>query len=417
MVDDGDGDWRLAVVVHSAEAMPATAAGAPAHEAGARITQATLTRDAQRRLLSFTTPSAVAMALDVAMKAVDRERELRAGIGFDDDVVTPWGSGKSVRAEGELFDYFEQCMIVTAFSYQALETYCNLTISRKLDGVFPFERGTGDKKEVKEMTADDLERWASTEDKLDQVLPRLLEMTSPKGKAAWANFVVLQRARNATIHLKAQDQNPRIKGAEDLDRPSLFYRFLHDDVSALPKAAVSMIHYFARFPEVPRWLQYPMKVYGVGEQLRPAAISVPAVRVDGSGGSTVTDDQPREDPASKDVEAAKAAFKASGMSFADLIRLAEREDGQAGGRRAASRTRFRQFSAADATGRDEIIQQANAAMTEIEAAGGEYVDSHLTTAKGSGPTVVYTLVLVYREADHEAADSDGENETPQGGIW
>lgn len=271
MQDDGYGDWRLAIASHITKDMPATAAGAPAHKAGARVTQAQLTRNAQGQPIGFTNPSAVAMALNIAMRADCQAQELRAKLVYS-EIVTPWGSGQGVEGEEDLFDYFEQCMIVTAFSYQALESYCNLVISQNLKGTFRFERG----KETRGMTADDLERSASTEKKLDQVLPQLLSMASPKGKTAWANFVVLQRARNATVHLKAQDQNPRIRGSEDLDRPSLFYRFLHDDVSDLPKAAVAMIHYFARFPEVPRWLRHPMEIYGVGEPPRVPSVPAPA---------------------------------------------------------------------------------------------------------------------------------------------
>ncbi len=85
-----------------------------------------------------------------------------------------------------------------------------------------------------------------------------------KRQKVWQNFVTLKAARDSTIHLKSLDQYRRVERVEDLDIGSLCDRFLHDDVSALPKSAVAMIYHFARVTDVLRWMKHPLAVYGVG---------------------------------------------------------------------------------------------------------------------------------------------------------
>src|SRR5688500_6653453 len=60
-------DWRIRLVSHLAKDVPGTAAGAPAHKAGALILGSTLGRDAKGRIVGFATPSAIALALDLAI--------------------------------------------------------------------------------------------------------------------------------------------------------------------------------------------------------------------------------------------------------------------------------------------------------------------------------------------------------------
>lgn len=265
MEDDGLGDWRLAAVTTLAADVPATPQGAPAHKAGARVALSTAARNPRGQLIGFTAPSAVAMALNIAMRTELQARELHDKIRFV-DTVTPWGSGRGLHADDEaiLFDYFEQCMIVAVFSFQALESYCNQTIADKLKGTFPIERGRRRNAKVIPMTATEIERQVSTEEKLGVVLPGVLKIASPRGKKVWQNFVTLKGARDSTIHLKALDQYRRVERVEDLDIGSLFDRFLHDDLSAIPKSAVAMIYYFARVTDVPRWMKHPLAVYGLG---------------------------------------------------------------------------------------------------------------------------------------------------------
>ncbi len=224
----------------------------------------TVTRDAKGQAVSFATPSAVALALSIAMKAELAARTLHGKLGYENS-LTPWGTGKSIIPEqvGDLFDYFEQCIITVSSSFLALESYCNLSISNHLTGTFDLHRRREGRDEVKTLSAPDLERTVPIEEKLATVLPKLLNVRSPKGSKMWQHFVMLKRVRDATTHLKSHDQYPLADPESDMDEESLLYQYLNANVYAFPKTAVSMIHYFEKPTGIPRWLVTPLEEYGL----------------------------------------------------------------------------------------------------------------------------------------------------------
>ena len=67
------------------------------------------------------------------MKAEAEARDLRAGLDFS-DAASPWGTSRGIHVESTpaLYDYFERCMVSVAFSFQALEAYCNDVIAEKV---------------------------------------------------------------------------------------------------------------------------------------------------------------------------------------------------------------------------------------------------------------------------------------------
>jgi hypothetical protein len=204
----------------------------------------------------------VALALSLAMKAADRARTLQQQLD-ESEVISPSGSRTSITqgSTPALYDFLEECMTVVTFSFQALEAYCNETISRTLTGTYPLIRGKGRRRI--DMTADELERAASTEEKLATILPDLLEITSPKGNRPWEDFVRLKEARDATIHIKSRDSAPRVMQPSDLDYQTLFHGFLRADISAWVRAAVAMLLWFATVDEIPRWLEHVRKTLGM----------------------------------------------------------------------------------------------------------------------------------------------------------
>jgi hypothetical protein len=203
------------------------------------------------------------MALHLVGRAIEVSQALKGMFVFD-DLITPEGRGKGIRQERELFDYFEQCMIITTFSFQALEAYCNQTVADDMKAPVQLERRRDGKKQLITLNSPaDVERTATTEEKLATVVPAVLEMASPRGKAVWGPFVALKRARDATIHLKSLDQYPNRKELGFEDDSSLFYQFLYQDMAQYPKAAVALIHYFTRRTVVPRWLMPQLELYGI----------------------------------------------------------------------------------------------------------------------------------------------------------
>jgi hypothetical protein len=243
---DGDvGDWRIALATRLAQDLPPAYPGGPAHKAGTPVYQSSLVQTQQGDLVGFTTPSAVAMAMNLAIRASREAARVHTTIAFR-TVATPHGAGRGVEQASipVLYDFFEQCMLSAVFSFQSLEAFCNQVILRELKEAMEVKRR--DKRCM--LTPIELERQLSTNEKLSQVVPKIRKISTPKGKAVWEPFKRLQEARDATVHLKASDQY-------STDRDSLFFQFFSHKAAEFPKAAADMIRYF--YPqqnEWPRWL-------------------------------------------------------------------------------------------------------------------------------------------------------------------
>lgn len=257
--DDIPGDWRIRVAVRIAKDIPPAYPGGPSHKAGAPGYQSTAVIGPNGQVGGFTTPSAIALALSIAMKVEAEARELRASLDFS-DAVSPWGTSRGVHFESTaaLYDYFERCMVIVAFSFQALEAYCNEVIAKDVTGTFTVQRRKG----PVAMTADELERNLSTEEKLATVLPAVVGVPNPKGTKVWQDFAALKDARDTTIHIKSMDANPKVTPTTGI-QDTLFGDFLYGDVGTFPRAAVAMIRYFANPADPPRWLRHLLDHYGV----------------------------------------------------------------------------------------------------------------------------------------------------------
>jgi hypothetical protein len=245
-VDDGLGDWRIAAAARLAKDLPGAFPGGPSHRAGTPVYQTELVQTKTGEYLGFLTPSATAMAFSIALAASRKAKGLFDAVTYD-RVLTPHGPAKSISnaRTGELFDFFEQCMISATFSFQALEVYANHTIARHARDAMEIKRG----KKLVRLTPSELERQLSTEEKLGSVLPKIRNVATPKGKAVWDKFLVLKDTRDATIHLKSQDmRNTKGSGKEHL-----FFNFLNLEPSSFPKAAKEMVEHFEK-GHMPRWL-------------------------------------------------------------------------------------------------------------------------------------------------------------------
>jgi hypothetical protein len=254
-------DWRVAVWSTTTSEIPAAFPGELSHPSGSLVTVVTMTRDQKGNLLSFSAPSAAALALNIARRAANDAMQIRPTLLYTTG-PSPWGNANSIRDEniGLLFDYLEQSMIAVTFSFQALEAYSNFIIAR---GVTTTHAWLGNKNSTDRLTAIGLERRLSTEEKLGVLLPDLPNVTTPKKKAIWNNFHSLKQKRDASTHIKSTDQNSRVTEPSDLDRITLFYDFLRSDVSEWPKSAVMLINYFARRDIVWPWLAHELEYYGI----------------------------------------------------------------------------------------------------------------------------------------------------------
>lgn len=255
-MDDKLGDWRIQGIAKLAKDLPAAYPGGPSHKAGTPIYLSTSTRGTGNQPIGFVTPSSTALALNIAINASTQATKLYSLIIFE-EVQTPEGSGRSVLNKniGSLFDYFESCMIAVTFSFQALETFCNWEIADKVSEILTLHRDKGEES----LTATELERKLSTEEKLHLVLPKILKIDTPKGRKVWEDFKKLKHARDSIVHIKSIDQYPNRVSEGKADKDSLYFIFLNRKMTSYPKTAIQMIMHFYNSSEIPRWLEEPFK--------------------------------------------------------------------------------------------------------------------------------------------------------------
>ena len=253
-------DWRIRIVTHLTKDVPAAYDGGPSHKAGALVVQSTPGKDAQGRHMGFATPSPVGLALSLAIKASEQAAALRAAIN-ESRSVSPFGPSTNVTLDtiAELYDYFEHCMTAVTFSFQALEAYCNEVILYKAPEQYALKR----KKNELLVHPTELERIASTDEKLAVVLPDLLGVETPRGGKLWRPYQELKDLRDSTIHIKSHDFSPGVRKPQELNISSLFVRLLQADVMSWPKASVALINYFDT-DDVPRyWVDPVVKKLGI----------------------------------------------------------------------------------------------------------------------------------------------------------
>ncbi len=222
--------------------------------------QTSLSQTTEHGLVTFATPSASALALRTAVESGQRATALRQSLKWS-DVNTPFGTAKHIGQgqHNELFDCLEESMVCASFSYLALEVFCNEKIAEHPEDLVEIKVRTKHGKAKIKKPAKSLEDRISTEEKLGTVLPQLVDVDSPKGTRVWEDLRVLQRTRNDIIHLKAITTNPSVWKRSELPKPTVFYRFLTQDVLLLPTASIRMMLYFVEHSSIPEWLHEPME--------------------------------------------------------------------------------------------------------------------------------------------------------------
>ena len=235
---EGDaGDWRQVLVARVAQ-------DSPPYKVGDLVRQVSAVEVSAGKLISFATPSSVAMALNVARQAATTAEDLRTKIVFRAvNAGDKPAFGVASDSLPVLYDFLENSMLSAVFSYQAIEAFANSSIVRGLTS--PQEVTSKGKSVV--MTPEEMERWLTTSEKLDQVLPLLKSVKSPKGTVIWQNFQKLEDARNSTVHIKTRDQYGNTGD-------SLFFQMLSVRTTAFPSIAAKLIRHYFLENQVPRWL-------------------------------------------------------------------------------------------------------------------------------------------------------------------
>lgn len=245
------GDWRYATTGW-VEAID----GKPVAEPMA-MHQVTMFRVNEWTQFSFRTPSGAALHLNSAWKAAGRAHALKEQIKLSPPNIQPGRVGLHIQEEstGLLFDYFEEMMGAAMGSFGAIEAFCNQVIVDRASGPISVKRRKGHE----QLSPEDIERQVSTEQKLGRIVPDLLGVSSPAGKAVWSAFDRIKDLRDAMTHFKRRDQ-----ARAATQEPTALFRLYTTDCFALPEASMEVVRYFHPDGNVPRWLKNPKWVRPAG---------------------------------------------------------------------------------------------------------------------------------------------------------
>ena len=153
-----------------------------------------------------------------------------------------------------LFDYFEATMTAAMSSFAAIEAFCNGIVFEKVDQPITLKRRKCSSEVDVPMSAEDIERNVSTDEKLRRVIPDLLGVATPSGKAVWGRYSKLKSLRDSVTHFKRKDQ---AKHAEKSHEPTALYAMTQLDPLSLPETAMEVVSYFYAVDKRPRWLLHP----------------------------------------------------------------------------------------------------------------------------------------------------------------
>ncbi len=195
------GDWRLHFTGWTI--LPTDASKTP------RAARMMTHRESESDWVSFFTPNACALHLNIAWKAAVRATAAKGRLKWNKEPMqfASFGQGQKAGSQlseesiEDLFEFFEEAMVTVTSSFAALEAFANLTI---------VDRSTGPvtvtlQGKVKTLDVQEIERRVSTGQKLDELVPPLLGIASPSSLPEWTQFKRLQIWRDSITHFKRRD--------------------------------------------------------------------------------------------------------------------------------------------------------------------------------------------------------------------
>lgn len=188
---------------------------------------------ANNKQISFATPNNISLCLSISEKQYTIAKNIFLKL-IDSKLKSD--KRKLYFREEELmvlYDYFEHLQVSLIFAYTAIESFANISIPED----FQYEKINH--KKVKEIwNKQNIERWISTSEKIDKILPKIFETKSPKEEFFWKNFISLETIRNNIIHQK------NVTNGKDV---TVDYEFFFDvKIFDSIRAGYEIINFFCR---------------------------------------------------------------------------------------------------------------------------------------------------------------------------
>jgi hypothetical protein len=240
-----DRDWRLqAISIISEDWKSPTGV---IHKAGTPIMTVTFFEYPERAsffTIPLPNPSAIYLSLALNAKKAGEALmiELEKILVNEDIAILP------KEKETEFFNSIGLLISCIIFSYTGIEAFANASIPDE----FQFQKNRQDKRCTEIFSKEQIEKNINLDTKLDEVLPIIYKLKSPKGTRIWNNYKWLESMRDRFIHLKSSDWTTPLDKTNI--RNVIWTKILSKEVLLAPNYAYDIIKYFYIGNE-PRWLR------------------------------------------------------------------------------------------------------------------------------------------------------------------
>lgn len=165
--------------------------------------------------------------------------------------------GKSKKDSEELtiqfYDYLECAMSSITNIYNAVESFTNTCIPN--DYIY---RKKNSKKIIEEFNKEQIERWCSLDEKLNQILPTIYNISKPSEKDFWEEFKKLEEYRNQIIHPKTYRKPIKLMAGDSIvkDDNSLYQNLFDESLTKTIDSGFKIIKYIT--DSTPENTEYPI---------------------------------------------------------------------------------------------------------------------------------------------------------------
>jgi hypothetical protein len=252
MDNSGNFDWRADRITHITQDWGKFKKGDPI-----RPTLIIKTISGSKKRIEF--PLLQSLSFNRAISAAKEAEKLKKSITYYQK-----SDGIEKIAEKDLvilFDYFEYCMITVTFCYQALETYANYIIVKKIHAPYPLHRIKNGKELEQFFDKRQIQRFASIEEKMGIILPDILKIKSPKGTKIWKPYKNLKKIRDESVHVKIY---PETFNGEDKD--SILYLLYNCEPKEIVNDTLKLVEYFSNAMNEKKWSDKVRTILNSDEQ-------------------------------------------------------------------------------------------------------------------------------------------------------
>jgi DNA-directed RNA polymerase beta' subunit len=204
-----------------------------------------------KNLLQMPVPNPCAMYISVANRAVKRASSLLSEIEGKYAPIAHRKLAVTEVLETRFFDAIEEMVTCIIFSYSAIEAFANSSVPDD----YKFRHAREDKRCDEIYNKLQIERNLPLEMKLDELLPPIYSVPSPKGTKVWNDFFWLKDMRDRFTHLKSSDWD---KSSPEKAPNYIWTKLFESKVLRAPNISLSIINYYFK-KQKPRWLIKALK--------------------------------------------------------------------------------------------------------------------------------------------------------------